>query len=410
MQNTNKIFSDIIIAGNGLTSQILSLALINTLGENITINAIDRKEGERDFPNYVRSISLSLSSVNILKAIGIWDKISPKCFPVERIRVTHQSNNQTDKGYLEFDSRIDDQIISYILDEFDLRKLLSQELKKKKNYNLIYDTINSIKYIDNYAILRTDNNTFNAKLLIAADGKHSIIKKLSQIDSIKWDYKQTALSCLVKHTKENTGTALEKFLYTGPFAILPIGQNTSSIIWSANTEFMKQIKNLDSKRLIEKIAKEFDMERGLIKEVMSIGYFDLEFSIAKQLFSHRLALVGDAAHIVHPLAGQGMNIGLRDVAQLAEIIVDSLKYGLDFGQKNVLEQYEKYRMFDIISSALLFDGINRLYTNNSKSLDLLKTFAIVFVDKFPGLKKNFVREASGVSKKSPKLTKGISLN
>ncbi|MDG2187164.1 MAG: FAD-dependent monooxygenase [Hyphomicrobiales bacterium] len=410
MQHENNIISDLLIVGNGITSQFLSLALLKSLGNNIKINVINRDITENYAEEYVRALSISLSTVNICKALGIWDKVKQYCYPVERIDVSNPSQSGPKKGYLQFDNRINDQLASYIINERKLRDIVAEELSQFNNLTIFNEDIKDISIDQNQAKLFVKNKKFIAKLLIAADGRKSIVRDILGIKAISWDYKQTALSCVVNHSKSNTKTAIEMFLDTGPFAILPLDEKTSSIIWSSDNDIMNEIKNLNSESLIEELNKRFDNSKGKILKIDNIGYFNLYFSITRKIIDHRLVLVGDSAHVVHPLAGQGINIGLRDVAQISEIIVDSIKYGLDFGSINILEEYQRSRMGDIISSALIYDGINKLYSNNIKPLEPLKSFAIRFVDKIPLVKKNLVEEASGIKENSPKLVKGIPLN
>ena len=410
MQPENKIVSDLLIVGNGISSQFLSLALLRTFGNNLKINVIDKDILYNNSDEYVRALSISLSTVNICKALDIWDKVKVYCYPVERIDISSISKSLPNDGYLQFNNRISDQIASYIINEKNLREILDIELENFNNIRVYTEDISEINIDQNHAELSTKNKKFIAKLIIAADGRNSIIKHLLGTKSITWDYKQTAISCVVNHSMSNPKTALEIFLETGPFAILPLGEKKSSIIWSASNEIMEGIKNLSTKELIEELNSKFDNRRGKILKVDHIGYFNLYFSITKKIIDQRVAFIGDSAHVVHPLAGQGINIGLRDVAHLSELIVDSIKYGLDFGSMNILEKYQKSRMVDIVSSAIIFDGINKFYSNDFKALEPLKDFAIRFVDKIPILKKNFVQEASGIKENSPKLVKGVPLN
>ena len=408
MNKKKSISSDIIVMGNGITSQFFSLVLSKTIGERIKISQIDKEIKSQD---YVRALSISLSTVNICKALDIWSLIEPHCYPVKKIIVTHKAIHEESKGsILEFDNHIDHNIASYIINESDLRNILSQQIIKYKNIELFETEINSLEIDNQSATISSDRYDFSSKLIVAGDGRSSIIKKILGIKSITWDYDQTALSCLIKHSKKNNNIAIENFLNSGPIAILPFGDYQSSLIWSGSRSFMNNLKKADIDQLLEEVQTQTKDYIGEISSIENIGYFDLNFSIIRKLIDKRVAFIGDAAHSVHPLAGQGTNIGLRDVAYLSENIIDSIKYGLDFSDKNALQEYERKRMPDIVTSAMTFDAINRLYSNNIRAIEPLKDFAINFVSKVPTLKKSFVEEGAGTKRAMSKLIQGIPIS
>ena len=407
MNKKKSISSDIIVMGNGITSQFFSLVLSKTLGDRIKISQIDKEIKSQD---YVRALSISLSTVNMCKALDIWSLIEPYCYPVKKIIVTHKGKQESKSGILEFDNHIDQNIASYIINESDLRKILSQQIEKYKTIELFETEINSLDINNESALISSNQYDFSSKLIVAGDGRRSIVKKILGIKSISWDYDQTALSCLITHSKKNDNIAIENFLNTGPIAILPFGDYQSSLVWSGTKNFMNNLNQLDRNKLLEEVQMQTRDYIGKISKIENIGFFDLNFSIIRRLIDTRVAFIGDAAHSVHPLAGQGTNIGLRDVAYLSENIIDSIKYGLDFSNKNVLQVYERKRMPDIVTSAMTFDAINRLYSNNIQAIEPLKDFAINFVSKIPKLKKSFVEEGAGTKRTMSKLIQGIPIS
>tara|TARA_E500000075_G_C6994065_1_gene325374 strand:+ start:942 stop:2165 length:1224 start_codon:yes stop_codon:yes gene_type:complete len=407
MNKKKSISSDIIVMGNGITSQFFSLVLSKTLGDRIKISQIDKEIKSQD---YVRALSISLSTVNMCKALDIWSLIEPYCYPVKKIIVTHKGKQESKSSILEFDNHIDQNIASYIINESDLRKILSQQIEKYKTIELFETEINSLDINNESALISSNQYDFSSKLIVAGDGRRSIVKKILGIKSISWDYDQTALSCLITHSKKNDNIAIENFLNTGPIAILPFGDYQSSLVWSGTKNFMNNLNQLDRNKLLEEVQMQTRDYIGKISKIENIGFFDLNFSIIRRLIDTRVAFIGDAAHSVHPLAGQGTNIGLRDVAYLSENIIDSIKYGLDFSNKNVLQGYERKRMPDIITSAMTFDAINRLYSNNIQAIEPLKDFAINFVSKIPKLKKSFVEEGAGTKRTMSKLIQGIPIS
>jgi len=407
MNKKKSISSDIIVMGNGITSQFFSLVLSKTLGDRIKISQIDKEIKSQD---YVRALSISLSTVNMCKALDIWSLIEPYCYPVKKIIVTHKGKQESKSSILEFDNHIDQNIASYIINESDLRKILSQQIEKYKTIELFETEINSLDINNESALISSNQYDFSSKLIVAGDGRRSIVKKILGIKSISWDYDQTALSCLITHSKKNDNIAIENFLNTGPIAILPFGDYQSSLVWSGTKNFMNNLNQLDRNKLLEEVQMQTRDYIGKISKIENIGFFDLNFSIIRRLIDTRVAFIGDAAHSVHPLAGQGTNIGLRDVAYLSENIIDSIKYGLDFSNKNVLQVYERKRMPDIVTSAMTFDAINRLYSNNIQAIEPLKDFAINFVSKIPKLKKSFVEEGAGTKRTMSKLIQGIPIS
>ena len=321
MNKKKSISSDIIVMGNGITSQFFSLVLSKTLGDRIKISQIDKEIKSQD---YVRALSISLSTVNMCKALDIWSLIEPYCYPVKKIIVTHKGKQESKSGILEFDNHIDQNIASYIINESDLRKILSQQIEKYKTIELFETEINSLDINNESALISSNQYDFSSKLIVAGDGRRSIVKKILGIKSISWDYDQTALSCLITHSKKNDNIAIENFLNTGPIAILPFGDYQSSLVWSGTKNFMNNLNQLDRNKLLEEVQMQTRDYIGKISKIENIGFFDLNFSIIRRLIDTRVAFIGDAAHSVHPLAGQGTNIGLRDVAYLSENIIDSI--------------------------------------------------------------------------------------
>ena len=397
MKQQNTSHSDVIIVGNGITSQFFALRLSKILGRRIRIKIIDKERKDADRIKYVRALSISLSTVNLCKSLGIWTLIEPHTHPIYKIFISHSESYEEKPSFLNLDNRVNDEVASYIIDEKVLRDIVSAETAKLSNIDLIYADVDDIKLETDLVSVKVQDQILTSKLLVAADGRKSTVKKQLNIKSVSWGYDQVALSCLIEHTKNNENIAVENFLHTGPIALLPMGKGTSSVIWSVNrdnVDEIEKISNGDSKLSIEKQFKNYI---GEIIKLDNSGLFELNFSVVQKLYFKRCAIIGDAAHSIHPLAGQGTNLGLRDIICLSDKIVDAFKYGLDIGSTNNLQEYQRKRMPDILTSALAYDGINRLYSNNISSLNPLKDFVINFADSIPVLKKSLVRGGSGVS-------------
>jgi 2-octaprenyl-6-methoxyphenol hydroxylase len=226
------------------------------------------------------------------------------------------------------------------------------------------------------------------------------------IKCVGWSYPQLGIVTTVAHEKPHHGKAVQHFLPGGPFAMLPLKGNRSSIVWAEDRATGETIMAADEATFLAELSKRFGEKLGDIRLAGPRQSFPLDFQVARSFVAERLALVGDAAHAVHPLAGQGLNIGLRDVAALTEIVVEGSRLGLDIGSSALLERYERWRRFDSAFSATVMDGLNRLFSNDNAPLRALRDFGLGMVDNAPWLKRALVREAAGVSGAVPRLLKG----
>jgi len=245
-----------------------------------------------------------------------------------------------------------------------------------------------------------------ANLLVAADGKRSRLRERAGIKCVGWSYPQAGIVTTVAHERPHHGRAVQHFLPSGPFAILPLKGDRSSIVWTETKEVAEKIMSLDDAGFLAELGKRFGHRLGGISLAGPRQSFPLDMQIARRFVADRLALIGDAAHVVHPLAGQGLNIGMRDVAALAETIVDAVRLGLDIGALPQLERYERWRRFDSAFSAAVMDGLNRLFSNDSAPLRTLRDLGLGLVDRTPTLKRFFVQEAAGATGSPPSLLRG----
>jgi 2-octaprenyl-6-methoxyphenol hydroxylase len=245
-----------------------------------------------------------------------------------------------------------------------------------------------------------------ARLLVAADGKRSALRERAGIKCVGWSYPQIGIVATVAHARPHHGKAVQHFLPSGPFAILPLTGNRSSIVWTEERERGKAIMVTDETSFLDELTQRFGLRLGDIALAGPRQSFPLDLQIARSFVADRLALIGDAAHAVHPLAGQGLNIGMRDVAALAETIVEATRLGLDIGAAPQLERYERWRRFDSAFSAAVMDGLNRLFSNDSAPLRALRDLGLGLVDRAPPLKRFLVREAAGRTGTVPSLLTG----
>jgi 2-octaprenyl-6-methoxyphenol hydroxylase len=255
----------------------------------------------------------------------------------------------------------------------------------------------------------SDANTLGARLLVAADGARSTIRSKAAIATHGWSYQQSAIVVNVAHARDHHGRAEEHFLPAGPFAILPLKGNRASIVWTETTAEAERIMALPQAEFDAELEQRFKLHLGEIKVTGKRRTHPLGFFVARSFIAERIALIGDAAHLIHPIAGQGLNMGLKDVAALAEVLVDAARLGLDPGAPDVLERYQRWRRFDTMAMGIATDGLNRLFSNRSDALRLIRDVGLGVVDRLPVLKRLFIREAAGLVGEVPKLMRGEAL-
>jgi 2-octaprenyl-6-methoxyphenol hydroxylase len=255
----------------------------------------------------------------------------------------------------------------------------------------------------------SDGSVIEASLLVAADGARSKLRARAGIATHGWDYDQSGIVVTVSHERDHQGRAEEHFLPAGPFAILPLSGKRSSLVWTEKRGEAARIVALNDEEFHGELERRFGLHLGEVRALDKPRAFPLGYFVARSFIGERLALVGDAAHVIHPIAGQGLNMGLKDVAALAEVLVDAARLGIDPGQADVLERYQRWRRFDTMAMGFATNSLNFLFSNESTLLRTMRDIGLGLVDRAPPLKGMFIRQAAGLAGDVPRLLKGEAL-
>jgi len=401
--------SDVIIAGGGLNGCSLALALAQA---GLSVVIIDPLAASlRNDPGFDgRGYALAHGSKRLLSALGIWDQVQDHARPILEIKVTDGRAGEGPSPFvLEFDhNEIEEGPMGFMVEDRYLRQTLLAALKATKNITEIYDASVVAHEVSDAQIVVTlsSGDSLPASVLVGADGLHSPTAKRARLKHMRWDYDQTALVCAVQHERPHNGTAHQFFMPAGPLAILPLPGNQSSIVWSESTSEAKRISALDDKNYLAELRPRFGDFLGDIALVGTRFSYPLSLSVAQNFTAPRIALLGDAAHKVHPLAGQGLNAGLKDVGALAEVLALAHRRGEDIGRSDVLARYQQWRRFDTATLALATDSFNRLFSNDNSLLRLGRDLGMGLVNALPGLRRTLIREAAGLNGDLPKLLQG----
>lgn len=403
---------DILIIGGGLNGPALALALAQG-GMRVCV-ADARPATARAEPGFDgRAYALALASVRVLQGIGVWPALAAKAQPILGIRV---SQGRPGEGafplMLGFDhTEIEEGPMGQMMEDRHLYAAFLQAMRGEPRITLksgarvvAQDTEGPLAR----ATLESGEE-IGARLIIGCDGRDSAVARRAGINRWGWDYGQTALVCAVAHEKPHEGIAHQMFLPAGPLAILPLPGNRSSIVWSELRDIAEGIAGLDEAAWLEHLRPRFGSFLGDIALEGARFAYPLRLSVAEDFIAPKLALVGDAAHGVHPIAGQGLNLGLRDVAALAEVVIMAARRGEDIASELVLERYQQWRRFDVVKMALGMDAVNRLFSNDSGALAMLRGFGLGAVNALPALRRALIREAAGLNAAQPRLMQGLAI-
>ena len=400
----DSLIAEILIVGGGLVGLTLAISAAQS---GFRVVVIDRDVPDNstgaDFDGRVSSVAAG--SANLFKTLGLWGMVSSEAQPIHQIRV---SDGQAPR-FLHYDSDdLGGQAMGYIVENRILRRALHEVAKREDRIVLKTGTSLERLETDSFRVtaLLSDGTLARAPLVVAADGRASSVRTSVGIGATRKDYGQMGLVCTVAHELDHEGIAHERFLRGGPFAILPMKGKRSSLVWTERTELARELLKVKAETFLDELRWRFGDFLGDLGLAGRVWSYPLSLTMAKDLVAQRTALVGDAAHAIHPIAGQGLNLGLRDAAVLVEVMADARYLGLDIGDQGTLRRYSRWRRFDGLTMALVTDGLNRLFAHDSEIFRVMRNAGLTAVNSNRPLKALFQKHAMGLLGKLPKLLEG----
>ena len=402
--------ADIVIAGGGLNGPALALALAQGGFRVIVVDARPAPErAEAGFDG--RAYALAIASVRLLTAIGVWTAVADKAQPMLEIKASDgRAGDGAAPFFLHFNhAEIEEGPMGHMLEDRFLYAAFLDAMSLASGLTLLSgDSVVAQKVsASGVSVTLSSGKSLSAGLLVGCDGRGSGVATRAGIRRVGWGYGQTALVTAIQHEHNHMGVAHQFFMPSGPLAILPLkGGHHSSIVWSETDDTAMAIHALPDDQFMQALRPRFGDFLGLIQLAGARFTYPLSLSLAERFVAPRVALVGDAAHGVHPVAGQGLNLGLRDVAALAEVLILARRRGDEPGSAAVLAEYQRWRRFDATSLALGMDTVNRVFSTDNPLMRLGRDLGMGMVGAVPGLRRGFIRQAAGLTGELPKLLTG----
>jgi 2-octaprenyl-6-methoxyphenol hydroxylase len=401
---------DVAIVGGGPVGMTMALALTRSM-PGIQVALLDRREFA--VPRDQRASTIAAGVRRVLEALGVWSALAAEASPVRRMKITDSGTGDLSRPlFLSFAGEVaPGEAFAHLVPNRTLAATLLAALGDGVDIVAPVQITGIATEAAGGRLDLADGRSLRAPLVIAADGQNSTLRSMAGIGTIAHDYAQAGIVTTITHALDHEGTAFEHFRPAGPFASLPLldaaGRGTrSSLVWTERGEAAAGYREMPLPQLAEAIEEAMGSCLGAVEVEEPAQMFPLRMQLARALVAPRLALIGDAAHVVHPIAGQGLNLGLKDVAALAEVVIEAMRLGLDHGGTEVLERYQRWRRLDNALMAMVTDGMNRLFSNDLAPLRALRDVGLGVVDRVPPLKQAMIGRAAGLERGGPRLLNG----
>ncbi len=404
----------VVIAGGGLAGLTLALALRRALAGCVEVTLADPALA-REPSDDGRAFAVAAAGRRMLEALGVWGTVAPAAQAIEEMIVTDSRTRDVVRPvYLTFAREREGEPFAHMIMNAALSRALIDACRGS-GVALRAASVSGMEAAPGGGLARVsfgDGGEARAALLVAADGKRSALREAAGIGWVGWDYGQSGIVATIRHERPHGGRACEHFMPGGPFAILPLpddeaGRHRSSIVWTEPTRDAATYVALPAVDFAEELESRFGHALGAIEPASAPRAWPLSFGMARAFVGPRLALAGDAAHVVHPIAGQGLNLGLQDVAALADAVAAAARLGLDIGSAEALRPYERARRAATVAMGVVTDGLNRLFSNDLAPVRLARDLGLGVVDRLPGVKGRLIGEAAGWREGAPRLTQGL---
>ena len=409
--------SDILVVGGGLTGLPLALALrggAQDSGLSVTVLSMEGPEDRLAPEMDGRAFALSAASKNLLQLLGVWEHVAQLAQPMSQVDITDSTLEAALRPtLLHMDNELESgEPAAYVVEAHVLRAALAKVYASRDDIEVIspVDVTGFEVSAGKVEVSLADGSNRSARLLVASDGRASSLRKAAKIQTIDWPASQWGIVATIAHSEPHHGRAVQHFLPAGPFAVLPLTDNRVSLVWTEQQDFASKVTRMDDEEFLAQVRLRMGDELASSLGELSLAgprnAFPLTMLVARDYVIERFALLGDAAHGMHWIAGQGLNYGLRDVAALTETLIDAHRLGLDIGSLSQLERYEQWRRFDSFAFTASMVALNSLFSNDNALLRSVRDFGLNMAGNLPFAKNLFVNEAAGTSGSVPKMLKG----
>ncbi len=397
---------DVLIVGGGPVGLTLALALVQS-ARGIRVGLVDRRP--LSVPRDNRASAIAAGVRRVFEALGVWPAMAAQSQPITAMRITDSGVGDISRPlFLSFEGDVaPGEAFAHMVPNRVSGQVLLDAVGQQIEVIAPAEITSWESDARSTQLVLADGRMLVAPLVVAADGAQSALRQMAGIGVVEHDYRQTGLVTTISHELPHDGVAYEHFRPAGPFASLPLTGNRSSLVWTESSAEAPRFLSMDKAALALEIEAVMGSTLGAVAVEDDLAGFPLRMRIARDFVAPRLALVGDAAHVVHPIAGQGLNLGLKDVAALAEVVIDTIRLGLDHGGDDALARYQSWRRLDTSAMAMVTDGMNRLFSNDAAPIRAVRDFGLGLVDRAGPIKAAMIRTAAGVSGNGPKLLSGL---